>query len=53
MALTYVTPDGTVVTTLAGLADWAYDHNPGSNTVTPTTATVVVYAHQKPGTAAS
>ena len=50
MAITYVTPDGTVVTTIAGLADHIFDTS-GENGTTPTTATVIVYGHRKPGTA--
>ncbi len=51
MALTFVTPDGTVVTTIAGLADWAADKRPGANGTTPTTATFVVDGYLKPGVA--
>jgi hypothetical protein len=52
MAITYVTPTGTVLTTIAQLADYAFDTS-GETGTTPTTATVVVYAHRKPGTPVS
>lgn len=52
MAITYVTPDGTSVATLAALADWIFDKS-GENGTTPTTATVIVSGHRKPGSAVS
>jgi hypothetical protein len=52
MAIVYTTPTGQVLTTIAQLADYAFDTS-GETGTTPTNAEVVVYAHRKPGTAVS
>jgi hypothetical protein len=50
MAITYATPNGTVVTTLAELATWCFARE---GRVAPTNATLIVQADRKPGTAIS
>lgn len=52
MAITYTMPDGTVVTTLAQVADHVFQKRQGLS-ATPTNAEVVIEADRKPGTAAS
>lgn len=54
MAVTYTTPDGTVVTTIAQLSDWAQKKMPGApGGNTPTNATYIVECYRKPGTTQS
>ena len=50
MAISYTTPNGTVVTTLAELATWYYAREGRS---TPTNGELIVLADRKPGTAIS
>ena len=51
MAVTYTTPDGTVVATLAALSDWAQQKLPGApGGTTPTNAEYIVDIWRKPGT---
>ena len=51
MAVTYTTPDGTVVATLAALSDWAQQKTPGApGGTTPTNAEYIVTCRRKPGT---
>lgn len=51
MPIVYTMPDGTVVTTLAQVADHLFGKREGR--ATPTNAEVVVMADRKPGTAIS
>jgi hypothetical protein len=50
MAITYKTPDGTTVTTLAELATWYFARE---GRAAPTNAEVIVDGYRKPGTAIS
>ncbi len=50
MAITYTTPDGTVVATLAALATWYYARE---GRAAPTNGELIVIADRKPGTAIS
>jgi hypothetical protein len=50
MPITYKTPDGTTVTTLAELATWYFARE---GRAAPTNAEVIVIADRKPGTAIS
>lgn len=49
MAITYVTPDGTVLSTLADVSNFVF-RRAGLANGTITTATVVIQADQVPGT---
>ena len=50
MPITYKTPDGTTVTTLAELATWLFARE---GRAAPSNAEVIVHADRKPGTAIS
>jgi hypothetical protein len=52
MAITYTLPNGTVITTLAQVADFVFQTRQGLS-ATPTNGEVVVMGDRKPGTAAS
>jgi hypothetical protein len=50
MPITYVTPNGVPITTLAELATWYFATE---GRAAPTNATVIVEGYRKPGTAIS